>query len=342
MKSDYFDFSPNQDIVIENLFKKNHYNNANAKNNLSININVSFLGINCNGVLDYNNYYTSFENTIAAYSFGKTYSNLTPNLSLRKNLDEFNSINIRYSKSYYYPINRHINPYNDYSDTTNIILGNPNLEPSSYKTINMNYTHFSPSAQISASASYSNEQNIIEQVTYQKTISTSITSYKNAASCKRFGMALYGFVNISGFFNIRPWLDWSRREYSGYYTNSTSSSWSAGSTNTLSFKDARLQVSINYFAPEIYVQNKKAAVFTIDAAFKMLFFNKQLTVTARVADLLNTQNINTTTLGKDFTAYNTNRETTRIFSLNISYYFKIKAKEEIEELHDLNDYKDDF
>lgn len=342
MKNDYLDYDTPNKLFIENFKKKNNYTNSNLKNAITLNLSADIFGLGFMGGLQYEHYYTSFDEAINNTSFQKRYSNLSPSISVRKSFDNYNDINLQYSSSYFYPMNRQINPNIDYSDTTNIVTGNPGLEPSALRFFSLGYSYFTDSFQIMVSTSFNKRQNIIESVTSQKNLTTSVTTYQNIASSTNYGVSFSGSANVFEFYSISPWFRWSEREYDGRVNSTKSSSWYCSLRNTLSFKNLKLQLSVYYSSPQASFQTESHADFSADAAVKMLFLDKQLAVSLRVRDLFNTQNLNSNNFSKEFYSTYNNRETTRIFSLNLSYYFKIKAREEIEVEPQINDYGDDF
>lgn len=342
MNNDYFDFDTYNKVFVENIEKKNHYTNSNLKNLITLYLSTNVFGLDFMGGLQYEHYYTSFDEAINNTSFQKKYSNFSPSISVRKSFDNYNGIDFRYSSSYSYPMNKQINPNIDYSDTTNIIMGNPGLEPTASRSLSLGYSYFAESFQIMAGASINKRKNIIESVTSQKNLTTSITTYQNIASSTRYGMSISGSTNVFEFYRVSPWLQWSVSEYEGSVNTNRSSSWSCYLNNSFSFKNLKFQLSVYYSSPRSSFQTEAHADFSADAAVKMLFLDKQLAVSLRVSDLFNTQNLNSNSFSKEFYSTYYNREATRIFSLNISYYFKIKAREEIEVEPQINDYEDDF
>ena len=137
-------------------------------------------------------------------------------------------------------------------------------------------------------------------------------------------------------------LLWTNRKYEGATVNSSGSSLSIYLSTYFAFKDFRFQINTYYSAPEYSAQTKSNANYSVDAAMRLLFFDRSLSVSIKVKDIFNLLSQNSTNFGYGFSSSNSMKEKTQIFSLDISYYFNIKGKEDIEERKDTEEYNDDF
>ncbi|MFA7229473.1 MAG: outer membrane beta-barrel family protein, partial [Melioribacteraceae bacterium] len=342
MKNDYYYFDQGSNLFNEDLSKKSIYKNSNTKHTLSGNYDSSIWGFDYTLRLEYEQYYTNFEEDVSGNSFNKKYSYFLPGISIKKQIDIGQNIDLHFNRSFVYPLNKQINQHIDYSDTTNIVTGNPTLEPSYTNSIYLGYSYFAENILFTASGAYSKQENLIEKITIQNNMTSSITSYQNIAVFNRLTATISARTKIFNLIKIDPSINWSDNEYLGQNINSRSSSWSINLRTSTSFKNLRFQINFQYLSPQKSAQIKLAETYSADATVKMLLFDKQLSVSIKANDLFNTKNLNSRSYGNNFYSINGNRETTRIFSLNISYYFKVKSSEGYEENEDSKEYTDDF
>jgi hypothetical protein len=98
----------------------------------------------------------------------------------------------------------------------------------------------------------------------------------------------------------------------------------------LSFSDLKFEASINYSSATISAQQKVKPDWSVDAGAKLLLLHKALSLTLRASDIFNTKNSNSNTYGNGIFITNNIKQTTRVISLSLSYYFRLEAQEIIE------------
>ncbi len=342
MRNDFYYYDQVLGEYVNDASGNNHYKNGNVKHSLSGYVNSEIINIDLMAGINYEFFITKFDEYLLGHSFQKKYSNLFPEISMRMPIDKKQSINLRWDLNYTYPMNRQINPYTDYSDSTNITVGNPNLEPSLNNRFTADYILIIENTMINAGCHYIIHNKGIEEITEQNNLTTAITTYKNIYNAKSFGFLLSANTKLFDFLTIGPWLRWSYRKYTGGTIKSGGSSWSLYLNMYTSFKDFRFQINSYYSTPVYSAQTKTVANYYVDVAMRVLLFDRSLSLTIKAKDIFNMLSKNTTSLGYGFSSVNGIKEKTQIFFLDISYYFNIKAKEDIEERKDTEEYSDDF
>lgn len=342
MENDYYYYDSENKLFNEDLTKKNHYKNKNTKHTLSGNFDSSIWGLDYTVRLEYEQYFTNFEENLSGNSFSKKYSYFLPGISIKKQIYNEQNIALHFNRSFIYPLNKQINQHVDYSDTTNIVTGNATLEPSYTNSLSLDYSYFAENIMLSINGAYSKQENLIEKITIQNNMTSAITTYQNIAAFNQLTATISARTKIFSFFKVDPSINWSSNEYLGQSIKNRSSSWCIDLRTSTSFKNFRFQLNFRYLSPQSSAQTKSAASYLIDAAVKMLFFDKQLSVSIKANDLFNTKNLNSSSYGNNFYSINGYRETRRIFSLNISYYFKFRANDDLEENKNVKEYSDDF
>jgi hypothetical protein len=342
MKNDYYNYDPITDSFIENISSNNHYKNRNMNHSLSGYVSSKIINIDMMAGINYETFITKFDEFLLRHSFQKQYSNFLPDISLSTSIDKNQSINFKWSLNYIYPQNRQINPYADYSDSTNITVGNPDLAPSLGNLFTAGYMFYAEGTIINSSIFYYMRDNGIEEITEQYNLTKAITTFKNIYSTRSYGLSLSANTELFSFLTINPSLRWTNRKYEGATVKSSGSSLSIYLSTYFAFKDFRFQINSYYSTPEYSTQTKSNANYSVDAAMRCLFFDRSLSISIKAKDIFNLLSQNSTSYGYGFSSSNSMKEKTQIFSLDISYYFNIKGKEDIEERKDTEEYNDDF
>jgi ferric enterobactin receptor len=344
LRDNYLNFNSASGTFIQDPTNKIDYKQGILQNTLSGELKSTIFNFDVTFSLEYELYITNRDDKILDNSFCKRYSNLVPSLSIRKEITENQDLNLSCRRYYGYPQNMYLNPYTDYSDSTNIIVGNPDLEPYLQDSFNMSYTYYNSGLSISSGINYSKSKDRIESVITQYNMKTSITTYKNLSSFNCFGASINARGDkIFDFLDLSAWISYSASEYNGSNFNSKGSSWSSSLNTNASFKNLKFQLYFWYSSPSTKAQSKSNDQYSVDAGVKMLFYDRALTVTLKAKDLFNTLKKNSSSFGNGFTSFNISKVPTQIFSLNISYYFQSKANEDIEDI-DRNRFEtsDDF
>ncbi|MDP3150044.1 MAG: outer membrane beta-barrel family protein [Ignavibacteria bacterium] len=272
------------------------------------------------------------ENKVLNFTYQTHLFNLNSTASLSRNISENGRFSLRYYRHSINPSNNYLNPYVDYSDSTNIIVGNTGLKPIINNLYTVNYFIVDKDFNGFIRVDYTVTTNGIELVTHPINWTATQTTYENIATRKSYNLALslsnkfWGWMELSSDFYIRQF------EYISPKVNNKGRTWSPGFGAKLSFDDLVFQFDCRYSSPSSYrIQEKSKANFSANAAAKMLFFDKSLALTLRVIDLFNTNNSNSDTYGPGFSSTNSIKERTRVFTLDIFYFFNSQANENIVE-----------
>ncbi|MDP2036631.1 MAG: outer membrane beta-barrel family protein, partial [Ignavibacteria bacterium] len=342
MKNDYsYDYNQSGNFI-EDLGKKDGYKNESVDNNVSVYYSNSLWDIRYDFGLQLKNNVTVSSNQFLQSSFKNTFTNLSPSITLSKNLEDGKNINLFYKRLYLLPYNKYLNPNKDYSDTTNIKVGNPNLKPSTSDSWNLMFSIMKESHSIMFNLYYSTRKNIVEQITTQNTLTSATTTYQNIARSSTFGLSLSGYFKLFDIISLSPTIWFSNYTYEGCNILRNGSNWNSILNASANFNSLRFQILCYYSSADISAQSEKSNTFSADATVKMLFFDRALSVTLKISDIFDTSRNKTISAGTNFIMSNNTFEKTRIFSLNLSYYFQSNATDEMENDASRSEYSDDF
>lgn len=264
----------------------------------------------------------------------KTYLELYPSLYLTYSLPNDNELQLNYTRRVNRPRGQQINPFRNYSDSTRITYGNPNLDPEFSSAMELNYIKTWGEQIISASLYYHYTNNVIENVQF---LNSGImeSSYLNVANLQNSGFELISKNRLWKMLNLTSTLNlyYSKLDSSVYvnpYNSSitttipgqTNFSWTASILASLTLsKSLSGQITARYASPQIIVQGKKQEKYSIDLGVRKMFMDRKLTVNLNVRDLLNTNKDKSTTSGIGFNQSSESYFHTRMINLSISYNF---------------------
>ncbi len=260
------------------------------------------------------------------------YNNLIPSLSVQRNLKNSN-ISLGYTDRISRPGIYQLNPFVDESNPNFITTGNPNLQPETNHTFELNYSTFSKNS-VTAGISYAFSNNSIQTVTHLQAVSngslidtTTVTTYENLGSNKTLGLNLN--INFTSVKNLSISLNsqlshiWLKGTYNGqFYTND---GYTGNAFLNMGFKFGngyRIGFDAGYFSGDVNLQGKTSAYIFNSYVFSKTFFNKKLTLSAVMNNPYSqffTFRSNTTT--PDFYQSNYNQIFYRSFALRFNFKF---------------------
>jgi hypothetical protein len=331
MNSDYFqkDSLNGSDAELSSkMIRQRYYENSHS---LNLGISGNVLNFGCTLNLRANLKNSQTDNLVTNNSYKNNFISFDPMIMVGRSLFKNGFITLNYSSNTQFPQNYQLNPYVNYSDSTNLISGNPDLKPVSSNVIMLQYFNMDTNITIQIGGNYSHYKNQVSSVTKPISSIVTMTTYANVASTDQLSLDIYLSKKFFNCLELNPHFTINRSKYSDIGINSEGTGWSSALNSTLLFSNLRFQMNFNYSSPAVTVQSKTNPSWYVDAAAKILFLHKTLSITLRAADLFNTRNNNSNTYSPGLFISNNIKQTTRIISLSLSYYFRIEAKENIEQ-----------
>ena len=324
-------------VDVSKKVMKNYYENT---HDLSLNTSGTINNIRYGlGVL-VNNTVNIIENSVSSTTYTTRTVRFEPSFNVTTDISENGKIGLGCTRRTTYPRHEFLNPYADYSDSAHITVGNPDLKPAvtnlysaSYSIMDGNYSGY-------IGAGYSLTTNGIQPVSSLINSNVMRTTYENLATQKSYGIDLSFRGRFFNWLEIGPNLWVYQNEFISPTVNTKGREWSSFMRTKLSFDQFKFQFDFHYSSSSVSAQQTNKANFSANAAAKTLLFDKSLSLTFRVTDIFNTKNNNYDRSGSNFSMVNSTRENTRIFTLDISYFFQSKANDMIEE--PLEEVPDDF
>lgn len=262
----------------------------------------------------------------------KSLYHLFPSFYLSYSLPSNSELQLNYSNRVNRPRGQQINPYKDFSDSTTIKYGNPDLRPQYSSSMELNYIKSWNSQSLSASVYYHYTDDVIENVRYvhNKVIES---TFLNVAKSQNTGLELisknrlFQFMNLTSSFN----LYYSKLDSATFVNSynqtigikgSSNLSWSANVlANFMLSKTFSGQITGEYESPQIIAQGTEDANFSIDLGVRKTFLNRKFSLSFNVRDLFNSDRHRSTTSGNGFSQKSENYFHGRMFGVNLSYNF---------------------
>ena len=255
-----------------------------------------------------------------------------PSFYLTYSLPNSSELQFNYSNRVNRPRGQQINPFKNFSDSTNISYGNPNLAPQYSSSLELNYVKSWDAQTLSTSVYYHGTDNVIQNVRFLngKTLES---TYMNVSNARNTGLELisknrlFKVLNLTSTFNLYySQLD-SATFKSPYnqtigISGSNNFSWSGNvMANFMLSKTFSGQITANYASAQLISQGTEDAKFSMDLGVRKTFMDRKLSLSLNVRDLLNSDRDNQTTSGAGFSQTTSSYFHGRMFGVSLSYNF---------------------
>jgi len=264
----------------------------------------------------------------------KTYFELYPSAYLTYSLPNNNELQLNYSRRVNRPRGQEINPFRNYSDSTRISYGNPDLDPQFTSSLEFNYIKTWGAQTLSTSVYYHSTNNVIENVQFLHG-GTLESTFLNVANSQNTGVELISKNTLFRILNFTTSLNMyysqlNAATYKDPYDPTITTaipgqnnfSWTA--SELLNFNLSKTfsgQITGRYASPQIISQGLKQERYTIDLGIRQTFLDRKLSVNLNVRDLLNSNKDKSTTSGIGFNQSSENYFNARMVNLAVSYNF---------------------
>jgi len=288
----------------------------------------------------------------------KNYLELYPSLYLTYSLPNDNELQLNYSRRVNRPRGQQINPFRNYSDSTRISYGNPDLDPEFTSSVEFNYLKTWGEQTLSASLYYHYTDNVIENVQFLHG-GTMESTFLNVANSQNTGLELISKNRLFRILNLTTSLNgyYSKLD-PAIYTNpydatitttipgQNNLSWTGSMlANFMLSKSFSGQITARYSSPQIIAQGQKQQKYSIDMGLRKTFLDRNLSVNLNVRDLLNSNKDKSTTSGTGFSQTSESFFHTRMINLSLSFNFgnskvkrtDVKKKQKNQDLEDMDD-----
>lgn len=282
--------------------------------------------------------------TLQTVARDTSYFQLFPSVYLSYSFPHGHELQVNYTRRINRPRGHQINPWQNFSDSTNIQYGNPDLLPSYASSVELNYLKTWEKHTLSVGLYYRYADGIVQNIKYMEG-EVMKNTYINIAKRQNMGAEIVAKNRLFGeLLQLTTSLNFYYNTLSGAEYHSTLNgapvdvqlspqkifAWSAKINAAFLFtKTFSGQISASYRSPRVVAQGTSSHSYFIDLGLRKTFLDKQLALSLNVRDLLNSRSRTTTTWANNFWQYQQNKRNSRTISLTISYNFgNMKGKKD--------------
>ncbi len=231
-----------------------------------------------------------------------------------------------YSRRINRPRGWYLEPFLTYMNSTTLRKGNPNLEPEYMNSFELGYQKAFGSSFIAFETYYKNTLNKIERIQEIYDLEEGITlmTFDNISKDHSLGAELMlnfaslKWLNLNASTSLYRY--WIEGEINDVEIDTRSTNWHLRMNSTFNFSTkTRLQLTGMYLGPSVTAQGKREAFFFTSAAIKHDFFDRKLSATLQIRDILGTMKHEFTSYGPDFKSYVEFTREPQVIMLSLSY-----------------------
>ena len=265
-----------------------------------------------------------------------TYFQLYPSVYIGYDFGHGHELQLNYTRRVDRPRGNQLNPRQNFSDSTNISMGNPELTPSYSSNLELNYLKTWERHTLSAGLFWRYKEDIVQNVSYvdgaimRNTYINAATRHETgleiAAKNRLFGELLQLTTSVDLYYNLIGASTYDNilngREVHIDLPSQQTFAWSARINASFLFtKTFSGQLSAGYRSPRVLAQGMTTHSYNIDLGLRKTFLEKRLALSLNVRDILDSRARRSITWGEGFRQESERRWHSRSVSLTVTYNF---------------------
>ena len=259
--------------------------------------------------------------------FENNYGNLLPSVVISKSFSPMRSIKFSYNQRIRRPSVRNINTNENFDDSRNYTVGNPQLKPTRSEQYEFTLNSFGKILQGSTQLYYKHSYDVIESFLDTIQNGSSISTYKNIGETRQLGSSLFGSMRLNkltlrGSFDL---YSYSGKDISLGYEEWTESvvlySYYFGGSYNLG-KNWKAETFGFFRSPTQTIQGTSTSFSMISFGINKAFKNKRGSIGIRIIEPFNKNKIFETDLSGEFFSQSS-ITTTPFRSFGISFKYTI-------------------
>jgi outer membrane receptor protein involved in Fe transport len=249
-----------------------------------------------------------------------------PTLHFSYEFSQGNQAMASYTRRIDRPRGWYLEPFDTWMDAYNVRRGNPGLKPEYIDSYEAGYQTMLGNTVVSAETYYRANNNKVESVRSVYGDNITLQTMENVGKDYSFGTEL--------MLGLEPLKQWDLNLMGNLYKyrvegviadesfDRESFNWSLRFNNNFKFSESlQFQLHTIYNSPTVSSQGRREAFFMTNVAVKYVFFEKLLSATLQVRDLLGTAKYERTSRGNDFYIYNYGTRESPVVMVNLKYNF---------------------
>ena len=264
----------------------------------------------------------------------KNYLQLFPTIFANYTISEGSDLQLNYSRRINRPRGRALNPFVNISDSMNIWVGNPDLNPEYSNNFELNFLKTWTNHTLSAALYHRISEQVIQDIRYLDGGVMNQTP-ENVTSSTSSGMELVAKDKLFKTLETTTTLNLFQQSMDGFtyrgqtYEGTNGFSWNLRMNGQMMLPWNMMgQISGFYSAPRIVAQGSMKAAYSLDLGLRKSFWDRTLQVAINGQNLLNSFKFENTTTGPGFSQVTSNQFFGRTLRLNVTWNFgNLKPKE---------------
>jgi outer membrane receptor protein involved in Fe transport len=231
---------------------------------------------------------------------------------------------LSYSKRVQRPRGHMLNPYTLFSDAFNSFSGNPDLEPEFSHNLELNYQKYFGYSFLTLESYYRLTDNKMSRVQELNDEGVMMMTMENINNDRSLGIEASGNIKVNSWFTINPIA--SLYDYRLNQTENgeedvrSSTNWRASLELAADLKTGtKIRLNGNYDSPTITVDGTQKGTYYMGFSARQDFFDKQLSVTFNIRDVLDSRRMKETSEGDNYYITSENWRKAPVLNLTLSY-----------------------
>ena len=254
---------------------------------------------------------------------GKPYVNFFPSAHLNYSVNEFNQLQVSYTRRIRRPGFWQMSPFRSYNDNRNIRMGNPALQPTYTDSYELGYIHFWDKASFNFTAYYRHSNNMIRHYTFEDD-GVFYSMPINFGKADDFGVEAVAQGQMTKWWNLNGNVNFFRSQFNGVINDKVydDATWMLFGRAVSKFKISNwfdLQLTAHIMGPHKEPLGMHKGNWWMDLAVSKEILHGNGTITFNVRDLFNSRSWGGESWGDGFWQYSTSTWNRRSFSLNFNY-----------------------
>jgi outer membrane cobalamin receptor len=216
-----------------------------------------------------------------------------------------------------------LEPFYTWDDAHNIRVGNPSLKNEFIDSYEIGAQTFLGLVSLSAELYYSVTHNKIEHVRSVYAENVTLQTFENVGKDFSLGSEFMAGFDLEKIWSVNLMGNIYEYRVEGIlydqFFEERSFNWRGRMSNVLKFGSTQIQINAMYNSPSVSAQGRREGFVSTDVAVKQEFWDKKLSLTLQVRDLLNTSKHEFTSSGPDFYFHNSFTRESPMVMLNIRY-----------------------
>lgn len=262
----------------------------------------------------------------------KNYLNLFPTVHLTYQLPESAEFQLSYSRRINRPQFWQLNPFSGLSDTRNLTVGNPDLDPTYTNSFEFSLIKRLGKLNINPSVYYKHTTNYFQYVIEQTPDGYFVSTPVNLDFENRYGLELSSSYNPFGWWRLSWDFNYYRYKQQGAYEGKNYSAedqtWFTRIGSKMKFpKNLSVESSLNYTGKKQDIQTVNKAQYRVDIAVSKDFLKDKMSFTLGVINVFDSMVDKRMTNTDTYHLESESRRFGRLVSATVVYRFNRKKEE---------------